>query len=625
MYSSEHEVIPGSQQVNTSQSEGEQSIVKRVQEMLQRAKRFRRRYDKDWHENYEFVMGGRQWPVERARWRFNEAVNLAWSAIMTEIGIQTDAKPKFEFLSQEPSDEPFMEVLRSINDRNWEKYNWNNVVQGAMFDSKLYHVGHAIVEWDEYLENGLGDVSIRMLDPYYCFWDPVAEDVNNGKRARYFIYCEPVPVSELKNRYPDKADSIKPDVEYLNNKGDGSTSAMGRVYTSYDPYSPSRLPAGGNRGNEIYGGEPMALLHRVWLRDDSLEEVEEKLGEADENGEEKKEYVLKKKYPTGRYIEMTGSTLLFDGPPGTRIKGEWVPYVDPYCADHFPIVKVVNYSYSREYAGENEVTHIKGPQKIVNYVWSYILDSFRMMANPKILISTNSGIDPDLISNEPGLKIETNDMNGFRQEPGQPIAPGSFDLLSQAQTFLDKIQGLQDVSRGAEQAGVNSGVMLEGYIEAAQTRPRLKNRNLEVFLQNLGQLVAARYLQFYDQPRTFRITNKEGYPEYIEFYFPTITEQGREAKLVRIKTDGSGQIVSQEVQSMNVKGVPDIRITSGSALPFAKAQKAATALQYLNAGAIDAEEMLKAVDWPNYQQVLERMKQAIPPEGAAPAAAPPAA
>ena len=160
----------------------------------------------------------------------------------------------------------------------------------------------------------------------------------------------------------------------------------------------------------------MTMLIRAWLRDESLEEVEEDCsheGSEDEVAEQKKEYILRKKYPTGRYIEIASNTLLRDGPPGVEINGEWVPYLDPYCADHFPIVKVVNYSYSREYAGENEVTHIKGPQKIVNYIWSYILDSFRMMANPKIVISTSSGIDPDLITNEPGLKIETNDMNGF--------------------------------------------------------------------------------------------------------------------------------------------------------------------------------------------------------------------
>lgn len=622
-YSSEHETMTDPQMVNTSQSEGEQTIVKRVNEMLGKAKKFRKRYDKDWHDNYEFVMGGKQWPVERARWRFNEAVNLAWSAIMTEIGIQTDAKPKFEFMSQEATDEPFMEVLRSINDRNWEKYGWNNIVQSAMFDSKLYHVGHALVEWDPYLDNGLGDVSIKMLDPYYCYWDPIAQDVNTGKRARYFIYAEPVPVSELKDRYPDKADKIKADVDFLSKDSNGGANSS-RVYTNYDPYSPSRLPSGGNKQSEMYGGEEMTMLIRAWLRDESLEEVEEDCsheGSEDEVAEQKKEYILRKKYPTGRYIEIASNTLLRDGPPGVEINGEWVPYLDPYCADHFPIVKVVNYSYSREYAGENEVTHIKGPQKIVNYIWSYILDSFRMMANPKIVISTSSGIDPDLITNEPGLKIETNDMNGFRQEPGQAIASGSFDLLTQAETFLDKIQGLQDVSRGAEQAGVNSGIMLEGYIEAAQTRPRLKNRNLESFLQGLGQLVCARYLQFYDKPRTFRITNKDGFPEYIEFYMPEIIENGRIAKVVRLKTDGSGQIISQDVQNMEVKGVPDIKITSGSALPFAKAQKADTALKYLNAGAIDQEEMLKVVDWPNWEQVIKRMKEAaVPAEGAPPAA-----
>jgi len=581
----------------THQTEEEKDTVKMVNELFERAKKFRRRYDTQWHYNYEFVVGGKQWPIERPRWRFNEVVNITWATIMTEIAIQTDSRPKVEFVSQELDDEAFVEALREVNNRNWDKYCWSSVVQDMLFDAKLYHVAHAEIAWDPELEHGLGDVSWRRLDPFYCYWDPRAEQINRPRRARYFIYCAPVPTSELKLKYPQHKDQIRADITDLTRQSNFSTVQYSTIYTNVDPYSPTRLPSSSNVDGQQYGGEPQTLLMRVWMRDEAVEEIVE------EKPEGEKEYVLKKKYPNGRYLEIANNTVLFDDVPGVMIEKQWVPYEAPDC---LPIVKLCNYQYPGEYAGENEVTQTRGPQKIFNYIWSYIMDSFRMAANPRVVISNQSGIDPDELTNEPGLVVETNDMGGYRQEPGAPIAPGSFELLSRAEAMLDKVQGLQDVTRGAEQTGIDSGIMLEGYIEASQTRPRMKNRSLDYALQDAGQIMLYIYLQFYTAPRIFRITNKQGYPESIEFYMDSDDSGNKVANIRRISTQ-DGKPLPATMTQVTVKGAPDVRVISGSALPFAKAQKASTALQYLNAGAIDSQELLKVVDWPNYEEVLKRM------------------
>jgi hypothetical protein len=609
MIVSENEQIQN-QNIPSDQPKEDQNIVKKVNELLSRSKKYRKRYDQEWHYNYKFVCSGRQWPMERPRWRFSEVVNITWADIMTEIAIQTDGRPKFEFMAQDYSDETFVDILRDINDRNWEKYKWSSVVSDQLFDCKLYHVSHAEVFWNPDREQGLGDVDLRTLDPFYCFWDPRASDVNKGRPCRYFIYAEPVPTSQLKLDNPDKADKIKSDVNSFSSIKDQGLTTGNQIYTSFDPYSPTRLPSSAaNTQGDVYGGEPQTVLIRCWLRDDTMEEIcEEKTGES--QADKQAEYILKKKYPNGRYIEIANNEVLLDDVPGVKINGKWVPYDD----DAFPIVRFVNYQYPREYAGENEVTHAKGPQNIVNYVWSYILDMFKMQANPITLIGDGAGVDSDEFTNEPGLNVQATDINQIRREPGTPITPGSFDLLTQGINMRDRIQGLQDVSRGAQASNVTSGVMLEGYVEAAQTRPRMKNRTLDMALTDAGEIMVKRIMQFYDKPRVWRITNKEGYPEYIEFYMPTIEETDDNGKIVqkkiaeikRISTmpDGTQNI---QTSQLNVKGIPDVRVTSGSSLPYAKAQKAQTALTYFNAGAIDDQELLKAVDWPNYQEVLRRM------------------
>lgn len=604
---SEFEQVPLNDRndIPADQNETAQDLVKKVNELLNRSKRHRKRYDAEWRHNYDFVCSGRQWAVDRPRWRFNEVVNIIWSTIMTEIALQTDGKPKCEFTAPEPSDQAFTDVLSDVHQTNWEKFKWSTVVAGLLFHCKLYHAAHAEVTWDPDLNSGLGDVCFRELDPYYCYVDPRASDINKGRKARWFIYAEPRPTAELKLKYPEKKDKIKSDISLLNARQDSSIYTPGGIYTNFDPYTPSRLPSSATATGEVYGGEPHTVFIRAWLRDDTLEEIcEEK-----QDGEEvKKEYILRKKYPTGRYIEIANNELLFDGPPGVEIQGNWVPYDD----DAFPVARLVNYNMPLEYYGENECTHAKGPQKIVNYIWSYICDMFRMQANPVTVVGTNANVDEEELTNEPGAIVHADDVNQVRREMGTPITPGSFDLLNQALVNFDKVQGMQDVQRGADMQGATSGLMLEGYLEAAQTRPRLKNRNLDDFLQDSGELILKRYLQFYTQPRVYRVTNKQGFPEYIEFFIPEINEANgktfRTAKLTRRTTlpNGQMQVQSEEVE---VKGLPDVRITSGSALPYARAQKAQTALTYFNNGAIDNEELLKSVDWPNYEEVLKRMAQ----------------
>lgn len=613
---SEYEQITSIGGIPTDQPEENQHIVKRVQELLARAKRHRKRYDADWHYNYEFVCSGRQWPIDRPRWRFSEVINLTWADIMTEIAIQTDARPDVDFSSQEWTDESFVDVLKDVHNRNWDKYKWNMTVCDGLFDCKLYHAAHWIVEWNPDFADGLGDVDWRIMDPFYCYWDPVASDVNKGRPCRWFIYAEPRPTSWLKDKYPAFKDKIKPDVSLLTTRQDWSQGTPGRVYTNFDPYSPSRLPSSATASGELYGGEPHTQYIRVWMRDDTMEELTlEKDGSAnlDTEGTQEKEFLLKKKYPTGRYIEICNNELLRDTVPGIEINGEWVPY----DTDKFPIVRLVNYQYPREYAGENECTHIKGPAKINNYFWSYILDTMRMMGSPITILGDGADVDDEEVTNEPGSILHAADVNQVRRESGPGVAPGLFDLLKQATGFKDKIQGLQDVTRGAESSYVQSGIMLEGYVEAAQTRPRMKNRNLEAALQDAGELILLRYMQFYTQPRMWRITSKEGYPQFIEFYMPDVevgvdpkTNIPITKKVAKIRKQTTMPDGSQQVQTSqtDVKGMPDVRVTTGSALPFAKAQKSQTALSLFNAGAIDQEALLDTIDWPDYEEVIKRMQ-----------------
>jgi hypothetical protein len=588
-----------------------EELVKKVNKLLQQSMDATKDVRPKWAENYKFVVKGEQWSVRRPKWRFSEVFNTTWANIMTEVAIQTDSAPKFEINAAEPSDMVFADILKEINNLNWNKplnrgFGWSRKTATAIFKSKIYDVVHAEVAWNPKLEGGLGDVDLKILDPFGCFWDHKA---TNMYENRFFIYAVPEPTETLKKDYPDHADKIKPDVDSMT---DGSASAQKRSDHNIDRaglgQSLAAEPIARGQKN-AYGGEEMTLKIRCWLKDDTtIEElVPNKAG-----GEE---YVTKLKYPKGRYIVVVNNCVVEDRE-------------NEYDDGLFPIACLLNYDYG-EYCGENEVTHLRGPQKLSNYSINHMMDQFKVASAPQKIIAQSAAHVADKITDEPGLKIVVPDMNSIRFESGPGIAPGTFNVIDVIKSYGDQIGGLQDSSRGAPQPGVNSGLMLEGFVEAAQTRPRLKNRSVDEYLRQVGFLCASRYLQFYKVPRTYRITNKEGFPEYVEFYIEdervdavTGEEIPRKVKVKRQAFDQSGQPVGDPIaQEGSAKGLPDIDVVAGSNLPYARAQKNAIAGNLFTQGAIPLEEYLTAINWPNAKQVAARMmeQQAAAQAQAAPA------
>jgi hypothetical protein len=147
--------------------------------------------------------------------------------------------------------------------------------------------------------------------------------------------------------------------------------------------------------------------------------------------------------------------------------------------------------------------------------------------------------------------------------------------------------------------------MLQSIQEAAQAPLRFKERMMGDALVQAGQMIVARIMQFYGTTRVVRLTNeKTGWPEYFQF---SVDDKGDGQFVAKFRNmNDPNQPVSNEVP---VKGVPDVKITTGSTMPFAKAQKAEMALRLFQNQLIDREEVLKAVDWPNMEEVMSRLEE----------------
>ena len=591
------------------QSAKKRKTVKMVEKLFQRAKRERAKYDKDWVENYKFFRGN-QWTEKRPSYRHSEVLNFVHAAIQTIVPILTDRRPNIEALPENPSDFEFAEILTQVLRGKWDRETWGQIVAEGIVDACIYGTAISEQPWNPDLLDGLGDYEFKTVDPMYVYPAPDSHDINSDNND-FLIIAKPTDINEVKRKYPKAAHNIKSDISDV----DLAKTAK----TDMDDY---RIRSASDNMSLVQGERPQdaeqtdkILLITAWIKDETL--IEEEIQEKSEDGSIKKGFRTKKKYPNGRKIVIGSNQLLEDDH-------------NEYLDGKFPYAKLVDYIMPREFWGQGEVEQLKGPQQLINKLMSYTMDVISLMGNPVWKNPTGSGVFSESLTNQPGLVIDHIDGFEPKREQGENVQPSIFQAFDRLRDVFDTISGVNEVTQGAQPRNA-SGVAIDSLMEAAQTKIRLKGRNVEAWLTAVGQQFASRILQFYSIPRIIRITENENAAKYFKIAIDTVTDEAGEAHHVAtvqkfenqpVEQEGAEppligqpveaaeqQLVAQAPMQFEIKGNLDIRITIGTSLPHAKAKKEERANQLYQLGIYDVEDLLTDLEHPRQAKILEKFNQ----------------
>ncbi len=554
----------------------EKKTLKLVQKLLDKAKRHRAMYDKDWLENYR-MFRGRQWKESRPSYRHSEVVNLVHRTIQSSVPIQVDARPRFDFVPQEPQDREVAEILSIVGESDWERSNWAEELLEVVYDSNIYGTG---------LSQTLGEknlVTFQSEDPVYCFPDPEARSTD--KRCSFFIHAEPRDIHWIKRQWKDKAEFIKSDLQELAKTARAEDDIRFRSPADRNMVMEGSTPVDS-------ANKDLAMLVTAWLAPELCEDHFDEEEQVGPDGQPL--YVQVAKYPKGRKVVIVNNVVLEDGP-------------NPYEDGEIPFERYPNYVMPREFWGQSEVEQLKGPQRIFNKIVSFALDVMSLMGNPVWLVPSTSGVDPDTLVNRPGLNIEFDGDNPPQRVEGVGLQPFVLQLADRMEQWFDSLGPSQDVSRGSQPSGVTAASAIQTLQEAAQTRLRQKQRNLDGYLQKVGQHYLSRVFQFYEAPKVIRLTAQDGAARYFRMHIEQAPE-GRTLSVVPYTDAGLEDVAAGK--KIPIKGHFDVKVSTGSSLPFAKAEKENKLLAYFDRGIIDAQEVLESTDYPNAQVVLERVAAA---------------
>lgn len=555
----------------------EKKLIRKCNGLFQKAKKYKSKHDSDWIDYYK-LFRGKQWKEQRPSYRASEVYNLIWQTIQSMVPVIIDARPKFEFLPTEPSDREFADLMNDICTADWQKNNWLYTLTEVLYDSHLYGTGLSSLKYDP-KKNKL---IYHSLDPFYAFPSPSAEDMRC--RCDYFITAEPMDVDWVKRLFPEKAEFIKADIVNF-----ASEKRVDLTTTKYNSPSSDQLYV------EVMGGydnnsAPEVLVKTVYLEDSEV--LEEEMEDPNDNTQ----MIVQKrlKYPNGRQIIIANDIILDDD--SIEYEGE----------DLFPFQRLINYILPRSFWGISELEPLASPQRTFNKLVSYVLDVLYLAGNPVWIVSNDSGVDTENITNQPGLIIEKEPGTEVRREEGVQLQPYVLSIIDRMKTWFEESSGNQDVSRGIAPGSVTAASAIADLQNAAQTRIRLKMKNLDAYLQDFGQQYASRVMQFYTAPQVFRLTGKDGTEKYFKMSIQKQEDGTSKAFVQRFTENNLLNPIAEEYQ---LRGQLDVRVTTGSSLPFSKVQTEQRAYQLYDRGIIDAEEVLKSLDYPNWEAIQQRMQE----------------
>lgn len=588
---SEHAKLGDPTKVDDDQSPEDRQIVAKVLKEFEKLKKHRSKYDYNWLHYYKMWRGDQWDGIKMPKHRQRECINMIWQTIQANMPLQTDARPRIQFVAEEPSDIEFANVLNEVMEADWERGNWLVPLSEIILDGYIYGTGYGSLIYDAEADFGMGSAQFESEDPFYLYPDNEAREINDN-RSKIFIKAEPVDTDSLKREFPEFEDKIKSDID----SDIQSSKTSLNDYTARTSNSDRDMPD----VSFLTGKQkttPRTMLITAWMKPDETEEVETE--ETDKNGEISTKVIIKKVYPFGRVIKIANGLKIFEG---TLTE-----------SGRFPFMKYVNYMLPREFFGVSEVEQLESPQRVFNKILNAAIEIMNLMGNPIWVISTDSGIDPNKLINRTGLVVEKEPGSEARREHGVELNATIFPLLDRLESWFDKIGGNQEVSRGQAPASITASSAIEQLMDAARTRIKQKQRNLDAMVRDMGRQYVDIVLENYTKSRVFRVTNDQTGTKYFKFRVDKVLVDGKTQLVGKIRnyvqTDGESIAMSDQEQEFFISGRFDVKVNTGTSLPFAVADKETKSFSLFDRGIIDEEEVLNNIEYPNKEQVIQKLME----------------
>lgn len=570
-----------------------------VKELFARAREHRRNLLVQWKRNYR-TLNNRDYRIGSSPWEEEASLPHVWPIIASRVAWLTDQRPSFEVTPTAEAFSPYWDYYNQLAS------NMNTCIQAAftnhmidaeinkaLWDVDTYGVGYLKTQWVAHLADGLGDAKPVRVDPFTIYPDPYAKSPDD---LSYIIEAKTMTVADADRAWPgagkliamggfledtDEAphildDSVRPKAARPLIPGQlgaaTGTDARGATLPSNVPGNQSRANSPGRPADS-----PVITVLECYVRGYSTEKTEH-------DG-------VTKVRDDWRCIVVTGNVVLLDEPCSEVSAYPTHPYDRLVAFD------------TGEWYGPCLVEMLTPIQRLINALTTAVVRNIYLAGNPVLREDPRSASRNKRFTNRPGQRLEGESVDWLQPPQMNPQATG--DLIAFLEGKIETVSGLSAMVRGFAPSGRNAQGVLDSVQDAAFVRVRATLRELERTLRGVASKMAANIAEFYTEPRLMSIIGPDGRRTSMSlnarhFY---ATERGEDGELTGDQIPLRFSLTSD----------------AGSSLPTSKQARSAEAKHLFELGAIDIYELLKAVEWPSYANVAQRVMetQAVQAQAAA--------
>ncbi len=455
-----------------------------------------------------------------------------------------DNYPEPSVLPRAQDDEQAAKHLSAILPVVLEQNQYESVYSDAWWYKLKTGTGVKGVFWDQRKAGGLGDIDVRKVDILNLFWEPGVTDI---QKSRNLFHVELMDNDLIMQQYPFiHLDASQPSVQVSKYVYDDSIDTSGKSAV-IDWYY------------KLYDGTRDVLHYCKFVNDTVLY--------ASENDPE---YAVRGFYDHGKY------PFVFD----TLFEVEGTP------------------------CGFGYIDVMKDTQMYIDKMGQVVIENALQAARKRYFIRIDGGVNEKEYADLSKDFVHTGGNLGedsIREITVSPLPSICVEILNNKIDELKETSGNRDFSQGGTTSGVTAASAIAALQEAGSklSRDMIKSA-YRAFAQEC-YLVLELIRQFYDEPRTFRITGEGGEQQFEVFDNTAIRPQ--------VQGQDFGIDLGERVP------VFDIRVAAQKKSPFSKISQNELAKELYGAGMFNpeiADQALICLDMMDFEgkdKVVQKVSQ----------------